>query len=176
MRIVSSKSGVTRTVVIALVAIIIVGGIVGAYIALRSSTPHSSSATLSHAVSWQEMASYTTDYWNVTETQPYTVMLNDSMTVSSGDQWLLISALNGGSTDWSVTFLNSTAYQIGGNSTVFSCVNGSVNVVVNSNSKTFTGATSNTVPATFTSLTQIRTVNGDGDFNSGNLKITLTTS
>jgi NO-binding membrane sensor protein with MHYT domain len=117
-----------------------------------------------------------TDYWDVSVSSDYTIALQDSMTVSSGDQWLLISALNGGSTVWSVTFLNSTAYQIGGSSTVFSCINGLVYVVVNSNSITFIGTTSNTVSATFTSLTQIRTANGDGDFNGGNLEIALTTS
>ena len=116
------------------------------------------------------------DYWEVSVSNGYTITLQDSMTVSSGDQYLLISALNDGSTVWSVTFLTSSTYQIGGNSTVFNCVDGLVYVVVNSNSITFIGATSNTVSATFTSLTQIRTMNGDGDFNGGNLEITLMTS
>lgn len=114
------------------------------------------------------------DYWNVSVSSGYTITLTDTMTVSNGSQYLLVSAFNGGSTVWSVTFLTSKTYQIGGNSTVFNCINGVVYVVVNSNSITFIGATSYKVPATFTSLTTIRTANGDGNFNSGNLKITLT--
>ena len=97
------------------------------------------------------------------------------MTVSSGSQYLLITASNGGSSVWSVNFITSTTYQIGGNSTVFNCINGVVHVVVNSNSITFIGASSYTVPTPFTSLTQIRTVNGDGNFNSGKLIMTVTT-
>jgi hypothetical protein len=131
----------------------------------------------SHTVDYTAMMTGSeSDYWDESVSSGYTITLEDSMTVSSGDQYLLISALSGSSTVWSVLFLTSSTYQIGGNSTVFNCVNGLVYVVVNSNSITFIGTTSNTVSATFTSLTQIRTANGDGDFNGGNLEITLTTS
>jgi hypothetical protein len=181
MRIVFSKLGVSRMVIIALVAIIVVGGIVAAYIALKSSSP---SPALSHAVSWQEMANYTMDYWNVTSTQPpYTVLLNDSMTVSSGDQWLTITAR---STDnfafiWSVIFMNQTYFQYSSTIPVkggyqydrgYSSFNdGIVYVVVNSTAITYTGITSHVSNVTFTGLAQIQTENGDGNFTGGELNI-----
>jgi hypothetical protein len=180
MRIVSSKLGVNRMVIIALVVIIIVGGIVAAYIALKSSSP---SPTLSHVVPWQEMANYTIDYWNITATQPYTVLLNDSMTVSSGDQWLTITARSTGNSAfiWSVIFMNQTYFHYssvflvaGGyqyDSGYLSCNDGIVYVVVNNTAINYTGTTSHLSNVTFTGVAQIQTENGDGNFNGGELNI-----
>jgi len=115
------------------------------------------------------------DYWNVSVSGSYTLTLNDTMTVTSGSQYLLISGLNSGSTIWSVTYLTSNTYQIGGNSTTFNCVNGIVYVIVNNNTITFIGTTSYTETVSSQTLTQVRTANGDGNFNSKELDMTLTT-
>ena len=115
------------------------------------------------------------DNWDLSETQPYTLLLDDKMTVSSGDQWLQISGLSSGSTVWSVTFINSTTYQVRGNSSFFQCTNGLVYVIVSSNSITIEGSTQYVTSTPFQSISQVRTVNGDGNFNGGELVMTLTT-
>jgi hypothetical protein len=175
MRIVSSKSGVTRMVIIALVVIIVVGGIVAAYITLRPST--SSSST--HTVDWTMMANYQRDFWNITMTNPYTVTLNDSMTVSSGNQYLGVWAHNpAGTIIWEVEFKNSTYFYYqtlisGGrhDSGYLGCADGNVQVTVNSAKITFVGTSSFTSNQTFENLGQIATINGDGAFNGGKLNI-----
>ena len=181
MCVVPSKLGVTRMVVIALVVIIVLGGILAAYIALKSSSP---SSTLSHVVPWQEMANYTIDYWNVTAIQPYTVTLNDSMTVSSGAQWLLISAYNSSGLPmgqiwyaefanntqfYYATFVNNNRQDVGS----LNCNNGIVTVVVTGTSITFTGTSSFTSHVPFSNLDHITTGNDDGNFNSGELNLDL---
>jgi hypothetical protein len=180
MRILSSKSGLMRTVVIVLVVIVVVGSIVAAYIVLELSSP---SSTHSHVVPWQEMANSQTDYWNITATKAYTVLLNDSMTVSGGNQWLTITARSTGNFAfiWSVVFMNQTYFQyssafpvIGGyqyDRGYLSCSDGVVHVVVNSTAITYTGTASHVSNVTFTDLAQIQTENGDGNFNGGRLNM-----
>ena len=177
-----TRLGATRMIVIALVVIFVVGGLLATYIAFK---PLSSSPTpaptqkLAHMVPWQEMANYQTDYWNVTAKQPYTVLLNDSMTVSNGDQWLTITAYSSNVTIWSVQFVNSTyvRYSNSNDYGFLHCNDGIVYVTANDTAITYTGTTSYTSsPAgvNFPSLAQIQSENGDGSFNSGHLVITLT--
>ena len=171
-------------VVIALVVIIVVGATVAAYIALHQPT---SPMPNTHTVDWTTMANYQTDLWNTTITNPYTVTLKDSMTVSSGDQWLTITAYNdtsGSVATWSVVFMNQTYFEyrttipvVGGYQHDYgylNCNDGIVYVDVNSTTITYKGATSHVSNVTFTSLAQIQTMNGDGDFNGGELDMTLT--
>lgn len=182
MHIASSKLGVTRIVVIALVVIIVVGGIVAAYIALKSSSP---SSTLSHVVPWQEMANLQTDYWNVTETQPYTVLLNDSMTVTSGNQFLGITAKNSQNAYpiWYISYYNATyfLFDVWYNASYFYqnftyCNNGIVSVVAHGTSIAFIGTSQTVVSGlSFTQLNQIVTTNDDGSFNGGKVDYTITT-
>jgi hypothetical protein len=177
-----TRSGVTRMVVIALVVIIVVVVVVAAYIALlRSSSSPTPTPTQTRArmVPWQEMANYQTDYWNVTAKQPYTVLLNDSMTVSSGGQWLTITAYSSNVSIWSVQFINSTyiRYSNSNDYGFLRCNGGIVYVTVNDTAITYTGATSHTSSPSgvnFPSLAQIQTDNGDGNFNGGYLDMTLT--
>lgn len=181
MCVVSSKLGVRKMVVIALVVIIILGGILVAHIALKSSSPH---PTLSHVVSWQEMANYTLDYWNVTATEPYTVTLDDSMIVSSSAQWLLISAYNSSSLPmeqvWYVEFENKTQFYyatfVNNNQKdagSLNCNNGIVTVIVTNTSITFTGTSSFTSYVSFSNLERITTGNDDGIFTGGELNLDL---
>jgi hypothetical protein len=182
MCVVSSKSGAMKMVVIALVIIIVVGCIAAAYIALKSSLH---SPMIVHVIPWQEMANYTIDYWNATATQPYTITLNDSMTVSSSAQWLLISAYNSSSLPmrqiWYVEFANNTqvyyATFVNNNQQdagSLHCNDGIVRVVVTNTSITFTGTSSFTSHVPFSNLDHITTGNDDGDFNGGELYIKLT--
>jgi hypothetical protein len=127
-------------------------------------------------VSWEEMANYITDNWTVSATQPYTILLNDSMTVSSGEQWLTITAQSNTATVWSVQFVNSTCFRYSNfNDYGFlNCSNGIVYVTVNATSITYTGTSSYTSSqsgVTFSSISQIQTENGDGSFNGGKLII-----
>jgi hypothetical protein len=179
MRIVSSKLGVTKTyVAVALAVIIAVGGIVVAYLAFR---PSKSPMPGTHTVDWITMANYKTDLWNITVTNPYSVTLNDSMMVSSGDQWLTVTAYGTSPSIWSVVFMNNTYFEyrttipvVGGyqyDHGNLGCNDGLVYIVVNSTAITYVGITSHVSNATFTSLAQIRTLNGDGNFNGGELNI-----
>jgi hypothetical protein len=179
-----TRLGAMRMVVIALVVIFVVGGLLATYIAFKP--PYSSSSPTppptqkpSHAVSWQEMANSQKDYWNVTTKQPYTILLNDSMTVSSGDQWLTITAYSSNVTIWSVQFINSTCirYSNVNDYGFLHCNYGIVYVTANDTAITYTGATSYTSSPSgvnFPSLAQIQTENGDGNFNAGHLDMTLT--
>jgi hypothetical protein len=181
-----TRLGVTKMVVIALVAIIIVSVIVTTYIALQlpSSSPTPSSTPYMHTVNWKTMANYTKDLWNITVMNPYTVILNDSMTVSSGDQYLQVWAQN--STDlntqwyiWEVVFMNSTYFQykidnLGGAHYMqgyLYCNSGIVQVVSTQTTLTITGTSLVTTNMAFQNLEQIQTSNGDGNFNSGELRI-----
>lgn len=181
MRAVFSKLGVTKMAIIALAVIIIMGGILVAYIALKSSSPY---PTLSHVVSWQEMANYTLDYWNATATHPYTVTLNDSMTVSSSAQWLLISAYNSSSLPmeqiWYVEFENNTRFYyatfVNNNQKdagSLNCNNGIVTIIVTNTSITFTGTSSFISHVSFSNLEHITTGNDDGIFTGGELNLDL---
>ena len=178
-----ARLGATRMVVIVLVVIFVVGGLLATYIAVKplsSSSPTSTpTQTLTHMVTWQGMANYKTDYWNVTAKQPYTVLLNDSMTVSSGAQWLTITAYSSSVTVWSVQFINSTCirYSNSNDYGFLRCNDGIAYVTVNDTAITYMGATSYTSSPSgvnFPSLAQIQTENGDGNFNGGHLDMTLT--
>jgi hypothetical protein len=123
------------------------------------------------------------DYWNIIVTSPYTIVLNDSMTVSSGDQYLQVVGLSSSiSNTWAVLYQNSTYFQYvtwddQGNqidSSWLNCNNGIVQVDVTTTTITFTGASSFTSNVPFVSLGQIWTANADGDFNGGELDMTLT--
>ena len=183
MSVVSSKLGVTKMLVIALVVIVVVGGVAAAYILLQppSSSPSPSSNT--HTVDWSTMASYQTDFWNLNLTNPYTVVLDDSMTVSNGSQWLSIQANNSTQTQnravWQIYFMNSSNFQYttfnSDGSTLdrgqLGCDNGVVQVVVTNATIAFIGTSSATSNVSFTNIGQIVTSNGDGNFNGGELKI-----
>jgi hypothetical protein len=157
------------------------GGTVATYIALRSSSPY---PTLSHTVPWQEMANYKIDYWNVTATKAYTLILNDSMTVSSGAQWLLISTYNSSSLPmeqiWYVEFANNTRFYyatfVNNNQQdvgSLNCSNGMATVVVTDTSITFTGTSSFTSHVPFSNLDHVTIGNDDGKFNGGELNLNL---
>jgi hypothetical protein len=123
------------------------------------------------------------DYWDVSVSSSYTVTLNDTLTVTSGNQELTIWAEN--STDintqqwiWNIEFMNSTFFYYwantgGGNGPQGSlnCVNGIVYVVVSNTSIEFIGTSSITINTTFQNLEQIQTQNDGGNFNSGKLNI-----
>jgi hypothetical protein len=183
MCIISSKLGVTRMVIIALVVIIAAGGVMAAYISFKL-TPNPSPMPKTHTVAWATMANYVTDLWNVTADSDYQVTLNDTMTVPSGNQYLEIDARN--STDnsayiWAVWFKNATYFtyttyipgqfsnpqDFGG----LNCNNGIVTITVTRTSITFVGSSSFTSYVSFRNLAQIETQNGDGNFNGGELNI-----
>jgi hypothetical protein len=130
------------------------------------------------------------DYWNVTAPDSYAVTLNDSMTVSSGNQLLEVDGewnLSSPTPMWSVVFLNDTTYNIflydnngsivgAGYSLV--CTDGSVQVNVTSTQVTFTSdsAINSFTINSFQNLLQITTINdGGGTFVSGELDMSLTT-
>ncbi len=128
-----------------------------------------------------------TDTWNQAQTAPYTATLNDSMTVSSGNQLLEISAYNSTDTTtqwyvWQVEFINSTYIQftvdnLGGANYVqgnLYCINGVVQVSITPSSVTITGTSSYSESMNLQSVAQIQTVNVGGDFNGGNLVISVT--
>jgi hypothetical protein len=128
------------------------------------------------------MANYQTDLWNITITTPYTIILSDSMTVSSGSQYLDIHGVNSSSDPaegiWEVEFVDNANFHyrtfISGvthDSGNLECANGIVQVVVTNTAITFIGTSSATSNVPFTNLGQIATSNGDGDFNGGELKI-----
>lgn len=184
MYIVSSKSGVTKMVAITLALIIVVGGVVAAYIMLK---PPSLSQTTyyTHTVDYTTMMNPRSDYWNITVTKPYTAVLNDSMTVSSVNQYLMIAGLSSSIMNvWAVLYQNSTYFQyvtwdVNGNevnSGWLNCSNGLVQVIVTTTTITFTGTTSFTSNVPFQNLSEVWTANSDGDFNSGELYIKLTTT
>jgi hypothetical protein len=187
MCIVSSKSGVTKIVVIALAVIIVVGGIVAAYIVLQlpSPSPTPSPMPNMHTVDYTLMIHPRNDYWNITVTKPYTVILNDSMTASSGNQYLMITGLSISRMNvWTVLYQNSTYFQyvtwdVNGNevdSGWLNCNNGLAQVVVTTTTITFTGASSFTSNIPFQNLGEVWTANSDGAFNGGELYMTLNTA
>lgn len=59
------------------------------------------------------MASFETDIWNISMANPYTVTLNDSMTVSGGEQYLGINGFGSNGLVWFVVFVNSTYLEYG---------------------------------------------------------------
>jgi hypothetical protein len=136
------------------------------------------------------MADYQTDLWNITTTTPYTVTLNDTMTVVSDGQYLDIESFNSstGSSEpiWEVIFLSNSTFEYftflpgsGGvinNHGVLGCTNGNVAVEVSETGITFVGTGSYTSMEAIENIGQIQTFNGGGDFNGGQLVITLTTS
>jgi hypothetical protein len=182
MRIVSSKSGVTKMVVITLAVIIAVGGVVAAYIMLKSPSL-SPTPSYTHTVDYTTMMNPRSDYWNITVTKPYEVILNDSMTVSSVNQYLMITGLSSSIMNvWTVLYRNSTYFQYvtwdaNGNqvdSGWLNCNNGIVKVVVTATTITFTGASSFTSNILFKNLGEVWTANSDGAFNGGELYMILT--
>jgi len=120
------------------------------------------------------------DCWNVTMTNPYTVSLNDSMTVSSGEQYLGVNGFGSNGLTWFVVFINSTYlyYETVVNGSAvdsgyLNCVNGIAQVTVDAQTISFIGSTTFTSNVDFQSLNQIQTLNGDGSFNGGELDITV---
>jgi len=191
MYVVVSNSGVTKIAVIALVVIIMIGGIIAAYILIPqhsqslnpTPTPTPSPLPKTHTVNYTTMTQPRNDYWNITATKPYTVMLNDSMTVSSPNQYLMITGLSSSLTNvWTVLYQNSTYFQytswdVNGNqvdSGWLRCNNGLVQLVVTATTITFTGTTSFTSNIPFRNLGEIWTANADGVFNGGELYVKLT--
>ena len=193
MSIVSSKSGVTRMVVTALILIIVVGSVVAAYVAFKPSpapTPTPTPMPKTHTVDWTTMANHQTDFWNITITNPYTVVLNDTMTVSSGNQLLEIDGVPSGGQGvegtwaplWIVHFVNSTTFDFfiyaANGSMVNSGYNlpcgGNVQVVVTATQITVKGTSPVTSNIPFENLVQIVTVNDGGNFNGGHLDMILT--
>ncbi len=137
------------------------------------------------------MANYQTDFWNINVTNPYTVTLNDTMTVSDGNQLLEIDGVpvggqgveGGWAPMWTVYFVNDTTfdffvYDSNGNMINsgynLPCSSGFVQVDMTSTQITFTGTYSTTSNITFENLVQIVTVNEGGNFESGQLDMTLT--
>jgi hypothetical protein len=193
MSIVSSKSGVTKVAVISLVVIIVVGSITATYIVLQQPTSTltstQSSKLYGHTVNWTTMENHQTDFWNITATNPYTVRLNDTMTVSSGNQFLEIDGVpvggqgveGGWAPMWTVYFVNNTSFDFFIHDANGSMVNsgydlpcsGIVQVVVTTTQITFIGISPVTSNIPFKNLVQIVTVNEGGNFNNGQLGITL---
>jgi hypothetical protein len=123
------------------------------------------------------------DYWNISATSPYTVILNDSMTVSSGDQYLQVVGLTDDiNNTWEVLYQNSTYFQYitwdnQGNqidSGWLSCNSGIVQITVTATTITFTGTTTSASSIPFVNLGQIWTANADGVFDGGELDMTVT--
>ena len=120
--------------------------------------------------------------------EPYTVVLNDTMTVSSGNQSLYIEALwqtPAAGPLWSVSFTNSTNFDFTtyyNNGTIIDsgqnlpCNYGIVQVVVTSTQITFIGTSSTASNVVFENLIQLVSLNNGGNFNSGELDITITTN
>ena len=187
MRVVSSKLGVTKILAVALVVLIFAGSIGVAYIVLQppSSSPAPTLAASTHNVGWEPLADYRTDYWNITINQPYTFAATDSLTVSSGEQLLGVTAKNLQSPFpvWYVSYYNATyfLFDVWYNASYFHqafgyCQGGTVSVVANDTSITFIG-TSHTVVSglSFRQLDQIVTTNDDGSFNAGRVGYTIST-
>jgi hypothetical protein len=189
MCVVSSKLGVTKMVVIALVVIIVVGGIVVAYIGLQlpssspTPTPTPTPTAHTHNVDWEPLANYQADYWNITVNQPYTFVANDTLTVSSGNQGLGITAKNSQNSYpiWYISYYNATyfLFDVWYNASYFHqafgyCNGGIVSVVVNDTSITFIGTSQTVVSGlSFRQLDQIVTTNDDGSFNGGQVDYTI---
>jgi hypothetical protein len=143
---------------------------------------------LTHTVDSTAIANGQADYWNLSITSPYTVVLNDTMTVSSGNQLLEIDGewnLSATTPMWTVVFLNNTSFNFfvyGTNGNIINsgyylpCNNGIVTITVTSTQITFTGTTPNpTSNVTFENLVQIASLNDGGNFTGGELDMTLTT-
>jgi len=185
MRVVSSKLGVTKILAVALVVLIFAGSIGVAYIVLQppSSSPSPTSAGHTHSVSWEPLAGNRADYWNITMNQPYTFVATDTLAVSSGEQLLGVTAKNLQSSFpiWYVSYFNATyfLFDVWYNASYFHqafsyCNSGTVSVVVNDTSITFTGTSSTVVSGlSFRQLDQIVTTNDDGSFNAGQVGYTI---
>ena len=115
-------------------------------------------------------------------TTSYTIVLNDSMTVTDGDQYLQVIGLtNDTSNTWEVLYQNSTYFEYTtwdtqGNqidSGWLNCDSGIVQITVSENMITFTGTNFATSNTPFVDLGQVWTANSDGSFNGGKLDITL---
>ncbi len=124
------------------------------------------------------------DYWDTSASSGYTATLQDTMTVTSGNQQLSVwaeSSLNDVNSNlwiWNVEFVNSTYFHYwvntggaNGPNGYLSCINGVVYVIVSSTSIEFIGATSTTINTSVQSLVQIQTINDGGNFNGGALNI-----
>jgi len=134
------------------------------------------------------MAADQADYWSLsTVTSPYTVVLNDTMAVSSGNQLLEIDGewnLSAATPMWTVVFLNSTSFNFfvyGTDGSMVNsgyylpCSNGIVTVTVTLTQITFTGTTSTPSNVPFENLLQIASLNDGGNFIGGELDMTVTT-
>ncbi len=111
---------------------------------------------------------------------PYTVTLNDSMTVSGGEQYLGINGFGSNGLVWFVVFVNSTYLEYGTfvngttvNSGNLNCTSGIAQVVVDNATITFIGSSTFISNISFQNLEQIQTMNGDGSFNGGELDISI---
>jgi hypothetical protein len=170
-------------VVMALAIIIVVGGIAVAYIVLHPPSRTPTPTVYTHGVGWEPLANYQADYWNVTVNQSYTFVANDTLGVSSGNQWLGITAKNSQNSYpiWYISFYNATyfLFDVWYNASNFHqafehCNEGIVTVIVNATSITFTGTSQTVVSGlNFTQLDQIVTTNDDGSFNGGQVNYTI---
>ena len=103
------------------------------------------------------------------------------MTVTGGNQYLDIWGQGSAGYVWEVVFVNSTYFQftadnVGGANYVqgsLYCTNGIVQVVATQTTLTFVGTSSYQINMDFQSLQQFKTLNGDGNFNSGHLVISV---
>ena len=150
---------------------------------IEGATLTSSSQT--HTVPWTTMMQPNdNDYWNVSASIPYNVILTDSMTTVGSEQYLQVEGLSQGTQSlWTALFQNSTCFLFytfdnQGNqvdSGQLDCPNGIVTVSVNATSITFYAGLQSIFVSTVASqnLGEIWTTNADGDFNGGELTITV---
>jgi hypothetical protein len=136
-----------------------------------------------HGVGWEPLANYQVDYWNVSISQPYTFVANNTLTVSSGIQLLGITAQSSQNSYpiWYISYYNATYFLVDvwyNESNFFQafgdCNDGIVSVVATTTSITFIGTSQIEVTGlNFTQLDQIVTTNDDGSFNGGQVDYTL---
>jgi hypothetical protein len=158
--------------------------------------PFSYTHTASSTTLMTQEETGTSDYWNISVAQTYTVTVNDTIVDSSkpNNQQLSLlaeSSLNDVNNNlwiWQVIFMNSTYFyyevNTGQGNTLYgaSCINGIVYVVVSNTSIEFIGSTANLVYYSssysfnnvFETLAQIQIENGGTDnFTSGNLNVVI---
>jgi len=139
--------------------------------------------TYTHTIDWTPLANYEADSWNISVSQEYTFVANNTLTVSSGIQLLGITAQNSQNAYpiWYISYYNTTYFLVDvwyNESNFYQdfgyCDNGVVSVVVNSTSITFTGTSQIVVTGVnFTHLDLIVTTNDDGAFNGGQVNYTI---
>ena len=140
-----------------------------------------------HTVEGTVIENSSVDLWNQTIANPYTMVLNDDMTVSSGNQSLEIDGdgqVPAPSPIWTINFTSSTSFSFSTYNTDGSVkdsdynlpCNGTVQVVATSTQITFIGTSSTPSNVAFEGLVQIATFNFSANLNGGELDMTITTS